>query len=344
MKVSIIGATGYGGAELVRLISNHPHMEIAGLHSSSRTGHEYAAEYPHFMYKVEEMLQEINPEKMAEESDLVFLAAPNGVSAELAPQFQSLNTRVVDLSGDLRIKNRDDYRDWYKMEPAPEEILSSAVYGLPEWNRENTADAKIIANPGCFPTAALLGLAPLLQNYDSIEDIIIDAKTGVSGAGRSLSAGAHFSEVNENFKIYKVNRHQHTPEIEQQLQAWNPKAPPVSFSAHLVPMTRGIMTTMYVKGDGPGDAARLWSLYKETYEHEPFVRVHPNGSFPCTRHVYGSNYCDIGTSYDERTGRIMIISVIDNLVKGAAGQAVQNANIMFGFKEEDGLLSLPLYP
>ncbi|MBM7693977.1 N-acetyl-gamma-glutamyl-phosphate reductase [Peribacillus deserti] len=344
MKVSIVGATGYGGAELIRIINNHSSLSLESVHSSSKTGQAISTEYPHFMHKIEKILMEINPEQMAKTSDLVFLATPNGISKGLTPFFKDLNIKVIDLSGDLRLKDREQYQKWYKKEAASEEVTGSAVYGLSEWNQENISQADIIANPGCFPTASLLGLAPIIKNFTSIEDIIIDAKTGVSGAGRSLSSASHFSEVNENLKIYKVHEHQHTPEIEQQIKAWNKNSPNISFSAHLIPMTRGIMATMYVKADRVTSSREIWDLYKEAYEGKPFVRLHPPGSFPCTKHVYGSNFCDIGVAYDERTNRITIVSVIDNLMKGAAGQAVQNANLMFGFNESDGLLNLPLFP
>ncbi|PLT30400.1 N-acetyl-gamma-glutamyl-phosphate reductase [Peribacillus deserti] len=344
MKVSIVGATGYGGAELIRIINNHSHLTLASVHSSSKTGQAISNEYPHFMHEVDDILLEINPEQMAKTSDLVFLATPNGISKGLTPFFKDLNIKIIDLSGDLRIKDRDEYQKWYKKEAADEEVIGRAVYGLSEWNKENILQADMIANPGCFPTATLLGLAPLIQNFSAIEDIIIDAKTGVSGAGRSLSAASHFSEVNENLKIYKVLEHQHTPEIEQQIKAWNQHTPNISFSAHLVPMTRGIMATMYVKVDRGTSFQEIWDLFKSAYEDKPFVRLHPPGSFPSTKHVYGSNYCDIGVAYDDRTNRITIVSVIDNLMKGAAGQAVQNANLMFGFNETDGLQYLPLFP
>ncbi|WP_026693257.1 N-acetyl-gamma-glutamyl-phosphate reductase [Peribacillus kribbensis] len=344
MKVSIVGATGYGGLELTRFINNHAVFELESVHSSSRTGESIAGEYPHLKSITDHLLQEIDPEKIAKTSEVVFLATPNGISKGLTPIFQDLNIKVIDLSGDLRIKDRGQYQAWYKKEPADQKVIDSAVYGLSEWNREAVSKAGTIANPGCFPTASLLGLAPILQNYETVCDIIIDAKTGVSGAGKAPSASTHFSEINENIKIYKVHEHQHVPEIEQQCLLWNPGAPNISFSAHLVPMTRGIMATMYIKTNQETTSHEIWELFRHTYEKHPFVRIHPQGSFPCTKHVYGSNFCDIGTAVDERTGRITVVSVIDNLVKGAAGQAIQNANIMMGIKEEEGLTQLPLYP
>ncbi|PLT33851.1 N-acetyl-gamma-glutamyl-phosphate reductase [Bacillus sp. V5-8f] len=344
MKASIVGATGYGGLELIRLLRHHPHLEIASLHTSSRFGRKIHEESPHLLH-MEYTLEEIVPEEIAKKADIVFLATPSGVSAQLAPDFYKLGVKVIDLSGDLRLKNPGDYEKWYKHSPAPSEILEEAEYGLSEWNAHNIKSAKIVANPGCYPTATLLGLAPLYtEKWATGQDVIVDAKSGLSGAGKSPSAATHYSEINENFKIYKVHAHQHVPEIEQQLGLWNVDSQPISFSTHLVPMTRGIMATMYVKLRRHTSTQELIDLYKTVYENNPFVRVQPMNSFPCTKQVYGSNFCDIGIAFDERTNKATIVSVIDNLMKGAAGQAVQNANIIMGADETAGLLNIPLYP
>jgi N-acetyl-gamma-glutamyl-phosphate reductase len=344
LKVSIVGATGYGGLELIRLLMNHPHFEIASLHTSSKFGRQIHEENPHLLH-LEYTLEEIDPEQISKKADLVFLATPSGVSAGLAPAFYAQGLKVIDLSGDLRLKNSEDYEKWYKHSPAPAEILREAVYGLAEWNSREIKNAKLVANPGCYPTATLLGLAPLYtEGLATGSDVIVDAKSGISGAGKSPSAGTHYSEINENFKIYKVHQHQHIPEIEQQLALWNPDSQPISFSTHLVPMTRGIMATMYVKLRKQTSTKELLDLYQTVYERHPFVRIMPLGSFPCTKQVYGANFCDIGVAFDERTNKATIVSVIDNLMKGAAGQAVQNANILFGAEETAGLLNIPLYP
>lgn len=247
MKIAIIGATGYGGAELVRILHQHPNVSIHSFHTSSQEGKALHQSYPHLQTIIENDLLAIDPEKMAKEVDLVFTATPSGISRELVPDLLAAGLRVIDLSGDYRLKDTASYEQWYKLPAVDEGVLKEAVYGLTEWVEEDLKDARFISNPGCFPTAVLLGLAPLMQtNMIDEKSIIIDAKTGVSGAGRGASAATHFSETNENLKIYKVNQHQHIPEIEQMLMYWNGRIKPITFSAHLVPMTRGIMTTMYV--------------------------------------------------------------------------------------------------
>ncbi|GAE35413.1 N-acetyl-gamma-glutamyl-phosphate reductase [Halalkalibacter akibai JCM 9157] len=253
--------------------------------------------------------------------------------------------QVIDLSGDLRLEDPATYEKWYKRKSAPVSLIKNAVYGLPEWNRELIKKAKIISNPGCYPTATLLGLAPLVQKGLIDEDsIIVDAKSGTSGAGRSPSAITHYSEMNENFKIYQINTHKHVPEIEQILHRWNKDISTITFQPHLVPMVRGIMATIYVKAIKQTNEKELRELYQTAYQNECFVRIRPEGQFPATKEVYGSNYCDIGITYDERTGRITVVSVIDNVVKGASGQAIQNFNIMNGFEEGTGLNIVPMYP
>ncbi|HHW39084.1 MAG TPA: N-acetyl-gamma-glutamyl-phosphate reductase [Bacillales bacterium] len=345
MRIAIVGATGYGGAELIRLLNHHPEVEIVSLHSSSQQGTPYTESYPHLQGIISNKLEEINPEEMAKNVDLVFLATPSGISSKLSPDLVAHGLKVIDLSGDLRIKKLEDYEYWYKKCAAPKEIIDAAVYGLPEWNKDEIKKATLIANPGCYSTSVELGLAPLVQKELIMEDsIIVDAKSAVSGAGRSISAISHYTEMNDNFKIYKVNQHQHIPEIEQTLKGWNKNIQPITFSTHLVPMTRGIMSTIYAKAKHTMTIDELHELYNEAYENTPFVRVRPKGIFPSTKEVFGSNYCDIGLAYDERTGRIMIVSVIDNLVKGAAGQAIQNLNIMMGLDEKTGLNFVPVYP
>ncbi|WP_258728997.1 N-acetyl-gamma-glutamyl-phosphate reductase [Bacillus atrophaeus] len=345
MKIGIVGATGYGGAELVRILKNHPHAEECILYSSSGQGNAYSETYPHMSGLVHQTLQPINMNTIKHEADVMFLATPPGVSSELTPQLAAAGIPVIDLSGDLRIQETEVYEKWYKRTAAPEQTIKETVYGLSEINREHIKKAKLIANPGCFPTAVLLGLAPLVQNKLLEESfLIVDAKTGVSGAGRKASMGTHFSELNDNLKIYKVNEHQHTPEIEQLLKEWHPAMENITFSAHLVPMTRGIMATMYtqIRTNMSGDD--LQNLYSEFYQDSYFVRVRPQGHFPATKEVWGSNFCDIGITIDERTNRVTVVSVIDNLMKGASGQAVQNLNIMNGWKEETGLTMTPIYP
>jgi N-acetyl-gamma-glutamyl-phosphate reductase len=273
------------------------------------------------------------------------LGTPAGISSKLTPQFFDLGVTVIYLSGDFRLKNQNEYEQWYKKTPPPPEYLKHAVYGLAEWNREEIADAKIIANPGCYPTASLLGLIPLVkQKIIRERSIIIDAKSGVSGAGRTPSLTTHFTEINDNLKIYKVNQHQHIPEIEQELCKWDENLAPVTFSTHLVPMTRGIMATIYAEAKVNLTTDDLLDLYHSSYEGTHFVRIREKGTFPSTKEVSGSNFCDIGVDVDARTGRVTVVSVIDNLMKGAAGQALQNLNIMMGIDENTGLDQMPIYP
>ncbi len=345
MKAAVIGASGYGGVELLRLLTFHPHVNVHSIHSFSQTGESLQTYYPHLKNYVSLSLQEIDIEAIATENDIVFLATPPGVSKELSPQLLESGLKVIDLSGDFRIKEPDTYEQWYKRPAAEQTYLQEAVYGLAEWKKEEVKNAQLIANPGCYATAALLGLAPLMKERLIEENsIVIDAKSGVSGAGKTPTGMTHFSEVNDNLKIYKMNEHQHIPEIEQMLLEWNENAKPITFSTHLMPITRGIMATIYAQVKSEAAAARLQELYKESYEQAAFIRVREQGSYPSPKEVYASNYCDIGLAYDERTGRVTVVSVIDNLMKGAAGQAVQNMNAVLDLPEETGLQFVPIYP
>lgn len=345
MKIAIIGATGYGGAELIRILHQHPLVTIHSVHSSSQQGSKIEQTYPHLKTVINQTLEDIDIKKIATEVDLVFLATPSGVASKLVPKLLTVGLKVIDLSGDYRLTDPKIYEEWYNLPAGNTEILNQAIYGLTEWVDEEISNTSFISNPGCFPTAVLLGLAPLIKNKKIDEkSIIIDAKTGVSGAGRSSSTATHFSETNENFKIYKVNEHQHIPEIEQILTEWNEDIKAVTFSAHLVPMTRGIMATMYIDLKEETSTEELLEHYEETYKNAYFVRVRKNGDFPTTKEVSGSNFCDISLAYDERTNRVTVVSVIDNLVKGAAGQAVQNMNRMLEIDEITGLDFIPVYP
>lgn len=345
VKVAIIGATGYSGIELVRILTQHPKVELKSVYSSSQDGEYLYKSYPHLQGIVHHQLQSIDFSTLAKEVDFVFTATPTGVSTKLVPDLLKAGLRVIDLSGDFRLKDKKAYKKWYQKEAGDEEILNEAIYGLTEWVEEDLTKVQFVSNPGCFPTAILLGLAPVIQTKQIVKhSIIIDAKTGVSGAGRSASANTHFPETNDNLKIYRVNEHQHTPEIEQMLLNWDGKIKPVTFSTHLVPMTRGIMATMYVELIHQTTFDDLYQLYLDRYKDSYFVRIREKGSFPTTKDVYGSNFCDIGLAYDERTNRMTIVSVIDNLVKGASGQAVQNMNRMLGMDETEGLTFSPIYP
>ncbi|MDZ5470319.1 N-acetyl-gamma-glutamyl-phosphate reductase [Bacillus sp. 31A1R] len=344
MKVSIIGVTGYSGVELLRILHSHPVFDIHSIHST-KVDRSISEEYPHMLHIIDKKVEDIDFDRIGEESDVVFLATPSGISKRLVEQLIDKDIKIIDLSGDLRLKDSSEYIQWYKKDPVKNSILTESVYGLSEWNEESIQSAKWIANPGCYPTATLLGLAPvIIEQFVEPASIIVDAKSGTSGAGKTPSNGTLYTEVNENLKIYKVNEHQHTPEIEQQLRMWNGEIKPITFSTHLLPVTRGIMTTIYVQLIEDLDTDKLIDLYKNTYEKHPFVRIRPKGTFPAIKEVCSTNYCDIGLHVDKRTGRLTIVSVIDNLMKGAAGQAVQNANIMFGLDQQTGLNFSPLYP
>ncbi|GEK58000.1 N-acetyl-gamma-glutamyl-phosphate reductase [Marinococcus halophilus] len=343
MNIAIIGATGYGGVELIRMLAQHRGVKQIDVYSSSKHNTMLSDMYPHMKDLYNEILQ---PLEAADWSayEVVFLSTPPGISADWSETIAK-HTKVIDLSGDLRLKNSATYEDWYQRESAPETLLKEAVYGLTEWNRNEVAGTSLLSNPGCYPTAVLLGLLPLAGKAAiDPSNIIIDAKTGTTGAGRTPSAVTHFSEMDGNFKIYKVNEHKHTPEIEQALDMRTGENHPVTFSPHLVPMTRGILATMYVPLTSGTKSGHIEELFHQAYDKEPFVRVRREKAFPATKEVYGSNFCDIGWTVDERTSRLTVVSVIDNLVKGASGQAIQNMNVMLGADEKEGISQLPVYP
>ncbi|CAM3735651.1 N-acetyl-gamma-glutamyl-phosphate reductase [Alkalicoccus chagannorensis] len=340
-QAAIVGGTGYGALELIRLMENHPYVQVSVVMSQSEEGELLASRYPHLAVQRTDAFAGLDHAEL-DKVDIVFFATPAGVAKEMLEAGFASGKQVIDLSGDLRIDDPDTYKQWYKLDPPKQDLQQRAVYGLPELNRGITASAELISNPGCFATAALLALLPFTES-GSVDagHIIIDAKTGVSGAGRKQSPLTHFSETNDNFQAYKVGAHQHTPEIEQYASASMNEELKVQFQTHLLPMTRGIQCAVYAPFTSNDDPQKL---LENRYGSHPFVRVRPSGSFPGTKEVYGSNYCDIAVHLDERTDRIMIISVIDNLMKGASGQAVQNMNIMNGWEEDAGLQLLPVYP
>lgn len=345
MKAAIIGGTGYGSAELIRLINKHPILEVGTVISNSQAGTRFSEVYPHLTNINEEPMDTFDADKISKNNEIVFLATPSGVSNSLIPALVETEIKVIDLSGDLRLKEASEYEQWYRRTPAGEDYLNQAVYGLSEIYEEKIKNASLIANPGCYPTATLLGLLPIIEtSIADYKSIIIDAKSGVSGAGRGLSLSSHYAEINENLRAYKLGAHQHIPEIEQVLRNESGVPITVSFMTHLVPMTRGIMCTMYVNLTEAVSTADVIEIYKQFYKGRPFVRIRPEDNIPSTKEVLGSNYCDIGLYVDQRTGRLTIISVIDNLVKGASGQAIQNANLMNGWDIRTGLLDIPVYP
>jgi len=341
-RVGIINVTGYAGVELARLLSQHPEVELASVTGRSAAGQKLNEVFPH--------LANLNLTIEAEmgEVDFVFSAMPHKESArEIIPWLGS-GTKVVDISADFRLKDAAAYPGWYGFtHPAPQ-LLAQAVYGLTELCRTQLASAKLVANPGCYPTGAILALAPAVKEGLIEPDIVIDSKSGVSGAGRSLSLQTHFSEVNEDVTAYALGGHRHLPEIVQELAGLGTKSPAVTFIPHLIPMTRGLLTTAYaplvtgkIKAGKKGEAD-LRQIYLDFYQNEPFVRVVT--SPPHTKHTLGNNACLIYPTIDHRTGRLVVISCLDNLVKGAAGQAVQNMNLMLGLPEVTGLEALAIYP
>ncbi|GGH85499.1 N-acetyl-gamma-glutamyl-phosphate reductase [Pullulanibacillus pueri] len=346
MKVGIVGANGYSGVELIRLLSQHPHVDIDMLISHSTSGTHIHEIYPHLCGICEKKLEQADADEIAKRVELVFFSTPAGVSQGLIPELIEKGIRCIDISGDFRLKEAEQYEKWYGREcVANPDVLQQAVYGLSEFTREQISVAKLIANPGCFPTATLLGILPAVElGLIAPHTIIIDGKSGVSGAGRGAKQANMYSEVNESIKAYKLGSHQHIPEIEQAITEVAQQDVKVTFSTHLVPMTRGILCTIYAELKASQSSEAIIEAYKSFYASSPFVRIRELGHWPTTKEVLGSNYCDIGLLADERTNRLTVVSVIDNVVKGASGQAIQNMNILCGWDENTGLTMTPVYP
>ena len=344
LKIGIYGASGYTGQELLRLLLRHPDVEVSALTSRQFKGMPVSHVYPVFEGLTDLRFIDASPEDVADLSDFVFLAMPHGSAMEVVPVFLEAEEKVVDLSADFRLHDQNLYERWYEKHEAPE-FLKDAVYGLPELHRDAIKAAQLVANPGCYPTSAILGLAPLLkEGWIDPSTIIVDAKSGASGAGREAKIGSLFCEVNEGFKAYNVFKHRHNPEMEQELSLVAGYPVHLSFTPHLLPIDRGILSSIYATLREDRAAADILELYREFYDGEKFVRICPEGTYPNVLSVRGSNFCDIGITADTRLRRVVIFSVIDNLVKGAAGQALQNMNLMCGFKEDAGLDLVPLFP
>jgi len=343
VRVSVVGASGYGGGELVRILTGHPEVEIVHLAADTHAGQPMDALFPNLKTFTGRRTEELDLSVLASDSDVVFLALPNGIAMDLVPPLLEAGAKVIDLGADFRLKKAEVYERWYKIPHRSASYLEEAVYGLPELNRAAVRGARLVANPGCYPTAALIALSPVLRHpAASRQGIVIDAKSGVSGAGRGLSLGTHFSEVNENVKPYNVGVHRHQPEMEQAL-AEAGAAVSVLFAPHLIPMTRGILATCYVRLQEPLAQEAAVDLYREAYDPEPFVRVLTD-SLPETKATYGSNFCDVTVRVDLERGVAVALGALDNLGKGAATQAIQCMNLMFGRPETEGLLQPPLYP
>ncbi len=344
LNVAIVGASGYTGVELARLLSVHPGVSIACVTSQQSAGKPLSSVFPSLRGLVDLPCDPLDVELVCSKADLIFAALPHKTAMEVVPGFLAAGKKVVDLSADYRLQDQAVYEQWYQAHSSPE-LLAEAVYGLPELYRDRIKESRLVANPGCYPTSVAIALAPLLK-ADLIrpESLIIDSKSGTSGAGRSAKVGALFCEVNEAFKAYGVASHRHTPEIEQTLSAVAGTPVRVNFTPHLLPVSRGILSTCYADLRQGATSRDLHELFERTYADEPFVRVCEAGALPDVSFVRGSNFADVGLVVDSRTQRVIVVSAIDNLVKGAAGQAVQNMNLMMGFDEKDGLGVVPLFP
>lgn len=338
IRVSVIGATGYAGIELVRLLCSHPEVELVHLVSQSFAEQPISDIYPNFKGILDKACSVLDIDRISEESDVVFTSLPHGISNRVIPALYRRGKKVIDLSGDFRYKSARVYEEWYGLKHEHPELLRESVYGLPELHRDEIKTARLVGNPGCYPTCAILALAPLVRHQLIDQDsIIIDAKSGATGAGREPSQGLHFCEVDENIKAYKVATHRHTSEMEQELAMLAQREVTLSFTPHLLPVKRGILSTIYANLKKPLTFRDVYSLYSNFYAGEPFITIHGEGSLPEIKHVNGSNRCHIGFVVDGRTKRIVVVAAIDNLIKGAGGQAVQNMNILFGLDETTGL-------
>ena len=344
MKVAIFGASGYTGQELTRILLGHPGVKLVAVTSRRFAGLPVNEVFPALSGLTSLKYKNATPAQISNLCDIVFLALPHGVSMKIAPEFIRAGKKVIDLSADYRLRDLKAYETWYGKHSSAK-FIKDAVYGIPELYRQKIKKTKLIANPGCYPTSIILGLAPALKKkLLDVSTIIADSASGVSGAGREPLTGSLFCEVDGGFKAYKVGKHRHLPEIEQELNALAGKKFPISFTPHLLPVKRGILSTIYATLKKDISLPELHSLYSSFYAEEKFVRICPAGIYPNISSVCGSNYCDIGLAVDLRTKKVIIIAAIDNLIKGAAGQAVQNMNIICGFKEDTGLQAAPLYP
>ncbi|HEY5674517.1 MAG TPA: N-acetyl-gamma-glutamyl-phosphate reductase [Malonomonas sp.] len=344
IKVAVVGASGYTGVELLRLLVGHPEVEITCVTSRQHEGVPISQVFPSLSGFCDQVCAPLDVAVIAEQAQLIFTALPHKSAMEVIPDFLSAGCKVIDLSADYRLRDKAVYEHWYQAHTSPE-LLGEAVYGLPELFRPQIATARLVANPGCYPTSVALGLAPLLANglIDNAS-LVIDSKSGTTGAGRAAKQGSLYCEVNEGFKAYGVASHRHTPEIEQTLTTLAGSPVQVSFTPHLLPVNRGILSTIYATLQEQKTSDELVALFREYYAGESFVRVMPGRDLPNVAYVRGTNFCDLGVVSDPRTGRVIVISAIDNLVKGAAGQAVQNMNLLYGLKEQLGLGIVPLFP
>jgi len=340
IKAGIINVTGYIGVELARLLCQHPHTELVAVTGRSAAGQKLGDVFPSFVATNYVIKAELDSK-----IDIAFVAMPHKSSVDVVPSLLKQGIKVVDASADFRLKDAGEYSKWYGFTHPSPDLLKEVVFGLPELHQSEIASASLVANPGCYSTGAILALAPLVKEGLIYPDIVVDSKSGVSGAGRTLSLTTHYSEANEDICAYSLQGHRHLPEIEQEFKALNPSiSPSITFVPHLVPMTRGILSTCYAKlaNSRRLTANSLKQIYRKFYKHAPFVQITTQP--PHTKHVWGTNSCLIYPTVDSRTGRLIVISCLDNLVKGGAGQAVQNMNLMFNLSETTGLEALAIYP
>jgi N-acetyl-gamma-glutamyl-phosphate reductase len=343
-RVAVIGASGYTGVELLRLLAGHPQVTVSCVTSRQQAGQALAEVFPSLAGVYDLTFEALEPAALAGRADLVFTAVPHQAAMAMVPELLAAGCKVVDLSADYRLRDAAVYAEWYEAHQTPE-LLAEAVYGLPELYREQVRPARLVANPGCYPTSIALALTPLLRGgLVDPATLIVDSKSGTSGAGRGAKVDSLYCEVNEGFKAYGLPRHRHTPEIEQTLSDVAGRQVTISFTPHLLPVNRGILSTCYASLAADLSLAQLLACYREQYAGEPFVRVLPEGRLPNISQVRGSNFCDIGLAVDPRTRRVIAIAAIDNLVKGAAGQALQNMNLMLGLEEGLGLAGAGLFP
>lgn len=340
IKAGIIGATGYAGVELVRLLVNHPEVEISAVSSVSYEGKSLSEIYPNLKGIVDDVLT--NDENVIDKSDVIFASLPHGLSEKYAKLCDEKNKKFIDLGADFRLYNEEDYNEWYGLNYNEKALHEKSIYALPEIYREKIGNYNIIGNPGCYPTSIALGLYPLLKNkLADVKHIIIDSKSGVSGSGRKMTQNTHYPDLNETFTAYKVAQHRHTPEIEQTISDIAEEKALITFVPHLLPINRGILSTIYVDLKKDVTLEEVYQMYVKQYENENFVRVKELGEVANIKNIRFSNFCDISLHIDKRTNRIIIVSTIDNMVKGAAGQAIQNMNILFGLDETTGLKLVP---
>lgn len=344
VRAGVLGGTGYAGIEVVRLLLRHPQVELTYVASQTYQGQKLAEVYPNLMGVCDLTCSALDIDAIAQNCDVVFTALPHGASKEVIPSLYEKGLRIVDLSGDFRYDDVKVYEAWYEQEHSAPELLEKAVYGLCELHREEIKQATLIGNPGCYTTCSILGFAPLVKaGVIDTKTMIIDAKSGVTGAGRGLKLPNLFCECTETMKAYNIAKHRHTSEIEQELSNLAGEPLMLSFTPHLAPMKRGILATCYANLTQPQTTESLVELYRAFYQDEPFVRVYPAGSLPEVKHIAGSNYVGIGLVVDERLNRVVVVSCVDNLIKGAAGQAVQNMNLLFGLPETMGLTDPGMY-